>query len=83
MRGIVSEANEIVVEAGFLSDKIVHEGQELIFVLEGSLEVLLEGRDPVVLHAGDTLSYPSMTPHQWTAGMTAARFVIVTSPPSF
>lgn len=77
------EANEIVVEAGFLSDKIVHEGQELIFVLEGSLEVFLEGRDPVVLHRGDTLSYASMTPHQWASGDAGARFVIVTSPPSF
>lgn len=77
------EANEIVVEAGFLSDKIVHEGQELIFLLEGSLAVLLDARDPVVLHRGDTLSYPSMTPHQWTSGDAGARFVIVTSPPSF
>ena len=77
------EANEIVVEAGFLSDKIVHEGQELIRVLEGSLEMRLEGRDPVSLHRGDTISYPSATPHQWTSGDAGARFLIVTSPPSF
>lgn len=77
------EANEIVVEAGFLSEKIVHEGQELIRMLEGSLEVRLEGRDPVVLHPDDTLLYPSMTPHQWISGDAGARFLIITSPPSF
>lgn len=77
------EANEIVVEAGFLSEKIVHEGQELIRLLEGSLELRLEGRDPVVLHPGDTVLYPSMTPHQWIAGDPGARFLIITSPPSF
>ena len=77
------EANEIVVEAGFLSEKIVHEGQELIRLLEGSLELRLEGRDPVVLNPGDTVMYPSMTPHQWIAGDPGARFLIITSPPSF
>jgi len=77
------EANEIVVEAGFLSEKIVHEGQELIRLLDGSLELRLEGRDPVVLHPGDTVMYPSMTPHQWIAGDPGARFLIITSPPSF
>ena len=77
------EANEIVVAAGFLSDEIVHEGQELIRVLEGSLEMRLKGRDPIVLRRGDTILYPSTTPHQWTSGDAGARFLIVTSPPSF
>ena len=77
------EANETVAEAGIVSDKIVHEGQELIRVLGGSLEVRLEGRDPVELHPGDTILYPSMTPHQWISGDDGARFLMVTSPPSF
>ena len=77
------EANETVAEAGIVSDKIVHEGQELIRVLGGSLEVRLEGRDPVELHPGDTILYPSMTPHQWVSGDDGARFLMVTSPPSF
>ncbi len=77
------EANETVTKAGIVSDEIVHEGQELIRVLEGSLEVRLVGRDPVELHPGDTILYPSMTPHQWISGDAGARFLIVTSPPSF
>ena len=77
------EANETVAEAGIVSDVIVHEGQELVRVLEGSLEIRLEGREPVELHPGDTILYPSMTPHQWISGDAGARFLIVTSPPSF
>lgn len=77
------EANETVAEANIVSEVIVHEGQEVIRVLEGSLEVRLEGRDPAVLLDGDTISYPSMTPHQWISGDAGARFLIITSPPSF
>ena len=77
------EANETVAQAGIASDVIVHEGQELVRLLEGSLEIRLEGREPVELHPGDTILYPSMTPHQWISGDAGARFLIVTSPPSF
>ena len=77
------EANETVAEAGVVSDVIVHEGQELIRLLEGSLRVLLEDREPIELQPGDTILYPSMTPHQWISGDAGARFLIVTSPPSF
>ena len=77
------EANEIVAEAAAVSEEIVHEGQELICVLEGLLEVRLADREPVELGRGDTILYPSMTPHQWISGDAGARFLIVTSPPSF
>ena len=77
------EANEIVVEKDTVSEEIVHEGQELIRVLDGALEVRLRGRDPVELHAGDTILYPSMTPHHWASGDAGARFLIISSPPSF
>ena len=77
------EANETVAEAGIVSEKIVHEGQELIRVLEGLLEVRLEDKQPIQLRPGDTILYPSMTPHQWISGDAGARFLIVTSPPSF
>ena len=77
------EANEIVVESGAVSDEIVHEGQELICVLDGSLEVRLADTEPVELGPGDTILYPSTTPHHWISGGAGARFLIVTSPPSF
>ncbi len=77
------EVNETVAEAGLVSEPTEHEGQEVIMVLEGSVEVRLQGRDPVELHAGDTILYPATTRHQWLTGQVGARFVMVTSPPSF
>ena len=77
------EANETVAEPNIVSDVIVHEGEEVVHVLEGSLEIRLEGRDPIPLSPGDTVLYPSTTPHQWASGDTGARFLIITSPPSF
>ena len=40
-----------------------HPGEEIIYVLEGTLEYELEGRPPVTLHAGDVLFVPSRTYH--------------------
>ena len=77
------EANEQVAEAGITSDTTAHEGEELIRVLEGSIVLRLQGRDPVELHPGDTILYPATTPHQWISGQAGARFLIVSSPPSF
>lgn len=77
------EANETAAEPNIVSDMISHEGQEVIHLLEGSLAVRLEGGDPVALQPGDTMSYPATTPHHWMSGDAGARFLIVTSPPSF
>ena len=77
------EANETVAEPNIVSDVIVHEGQEVVHVLEGSMQIRLEGRDPILLDRGDTVLYPSMTPHQWVSGDDGTRFLIITSPPSF
>jgi quercetin dioxygenase-like cupin family protein len=40
-----------------------HPGEEVAFVLEGTLEYQLEGRKPVTLKAGQSLFIPSGTPH--------------------
>ena len=77
------EANETVAEANIVSDVIVHEGQELVRLLDGSLKIRLGDKQPIELRPGDTVMYPSMTPHQWISGDAGARFLIVTSPPSF
>ena len=77
------EANETIAEPGAAQDFVSHEGQEVVFVLEGTMTVDLMGREPTHLSTGDTMSYPSETPHRWSAGDSGARFVIITSPPSF
>lgn len=77
------EANEITAKAGFVSDVLSHEGEELLRILEGSITVRLDGTDPIGLSAGDTLSYPATIPHEWTSGTEGARFIILSTPPFF
>ncbi len=78
------EANETTAAPGVaMSHAIVHEGQEMIRLLEGELTVHLEGTEDTVLQAGDTISYPASTPHRWSSGQQGAKFLIVSSPPSF
>jgi quercetin dioxygenase-like cupin family protein len=43
-----------------------HPGEEIIYVLEGSLEYQLEGQQPVVLKAGDVLFVPDGVAHKAT-----------------
>jgi len=40
-----------------------HPGEEIVYVLEGSLEYQLEGQPPVTLEAGEVLFIPYGTPH--------------------
>jgi quercetin dioxygenase-like cupin family protein len=40
-----------------------HPGEEIIYVLEGTLEYLLDGRDPITVSAGEGLMVPPETVH--------------------
>ena len=40
-----------------------HPGEEIIYVLEGSLEYQVEGKPPMTLNAGDVLFIPAGTIH--------------------
>jgi quercetin dioxygenase-like cupin family protein len=40
-----------------------HPGEEIVYVLEGSLEYQLEGQSPVTLQAGEVLFIPARTVH--------------------
>ena len=59
------EALQVIVELapGVLSPKHTHPGEEIIYVLEGSLEYEVEGRSPLTLKAGDVLFIPAGTIH--------------------
>lgn len=50
-------------EPGAVSIKHAHPGEEVAYVLEGSLEYQLEGRAPVTLHAGEALFIPTGVAH--------------------
>lgn len=79
------ETNLITAKPGAESGcELEHAGQEMIYVLEGEIEVSLRDHDSVELGAGDAYTYPSTTPHGWrNVGTKGARFLFVSSPPSF
>jgi quercetin dioxygenase-like cupin family protein len=75
---------EIVAEPGADSGGIAHgEGEELLVVLEGEVEVTL-GEDRYLVGPGDSLHYPATLWHRWRVpGTTTARFLVVTTPATF
>jgi quercetin dioxygenase-like cupin family protein len=48
---------------GAVAPNHTHPGEEIIYVLEGSLEYQVEGKQPVTLHAGEVLFIPAGTIH--------------------
>ena len=48
---------------GVVAPRHSHPGEEIIYVLEGSLEYQVEGKPPVTLKAGDVLFVPAGTIH--------------------
>jgi quercetin dioxygenase-like cupin family protein len=60
-REVIQNRVEIGPEAPLVKHK--HPGEEIIYVLEGSLEYQLEGQAPETYHAGDALIVPAGTVH--------------------
>ena len=50
-------------DAGFVSPKHTHPGEEIIYVLEGTLEYRIEGNPPATYKAGDVLLVPAGAIH--------------------
>ena len=50
-------------DPGVAFPKHWHPGEEIVYVLEGSLEYEVEGKPPVTLKAGDVLFIPAGTIH--------------------
>jgi quercetin dioxygenase-like cupin family protein len=50
-------------EPGVAFGRHWHPGEEIVYVLEGSLEYQVEGRRPITLNAGDVLFIPARTIH--------------------
>lgn len=48
---------------GYLSPRHTHPGEEIVYVLEGTLEYQIEGRPPVTVRPGDVLFIPAGTVH--------------------
>jgi quercetin dioxygenase-like cupin family protein len=53
----------VEIGPGVLAPNHKHPGEEIVYVLEGSLEYRVEGKPPVTLTAGDVLFIPAETIH--------------------
>lgn len=64
----VHEAVQVRVDfpPGAVAPKHKHPGEEIVYVLKGSLEYRLEGRPPVKLDAGDVIFIPTGVVHAVT-----------------
>jgi quercetin dioxygenase-like cupin family protein len=51
------------IEPGMAFPKHTHPGEEIIYVLKGSLQYEVEGKPPATLKAGDVLFIPAGTVH--------------------
>ena len=62
------EVFQVLVEfaPGVVAPKHSHPGEEVAYVIKGSLVYALDGRPPVTLNAGDALFIPAGTPHAVT-----------------
>jgi quercetin dioxygenase-like cupin family protein len=59
------EAIQMIVgfDEGVAAARHTHPGEEIIYVLEGTLEYTVEGQPPKTLKAGDVLFIPAQTVH--------------------
>jgi DNA-binding transcriptional MerR regulator len=75
----------ITVDPGSGSeDSYAHEGEEVLYVIEGEIEVTLDEIDTYRLQPGDAMTFPSTRPHRWTnPGDLTAVIVWINTPPTF
>jgi quercetin dioxygenase-like cupin family protein len=50
-------------DPGYVAPRHTHPGEEIIYVIEGTLEYYVEGRPPTTYKAGDVLIVPYGTVH--------------------
>jgi quercetin dioxygenase-like cupin family protein len=71
----------VEIDPGVTSQKHTHPGDEIVYVLEGSLEYAVDGSPPVTLRAGDVLFIPAGAAHTAknvgsTNGVELATYVV-------
>lgn len=82
--GYLLQGNVHIIEPGGGSDVgLQHEGEELGYVIEGVLELIVDGTT-YLANAGDSFFFHSNLPHSYrNPGETVARVVWVNTPPTF
>lgn len=55
----------LTVPPGYCSETVAHEGEEILFVLEGTITQCLDGEE-MALSIGDSLHFRGNRPHSWS-----------------
>jgi transcriptional regulator with XRE-family HTH domain len=55
----------MTVPPGYRSETVAHEGEEILFVLDGAITQMLDGEE-MVMNAGDSLHFRGNRPHSWS-----------------
>ena len=53
----------VIPPGGTSSGKHTHPGDEIAYVLEGSIRVEIDGQPPAILNAGQAMMFPAGRPH--------------------
>jgi DNA-binding transcriptional MerR regulator/quercetin dioxygenase-like cupin family protein len=65
-------------------EPMTHAGEDFLTIIEGILDVALEGLQTVRLEAGDSMTFASPIPHSYhNRGEVVARAVWINTPPTF
>jgi quercetin dioxygenase-like cupin family protein len=79
---------EVTVAPGVLAPRHWHPGEEIVYMLEGSLEYVIDGQPPVTLKPGEVLFIPAGAVHSarnvgTVPGTELATYVLEKGKPSF
>jgi len=55
----------MTVPPGYRSETVAHEGEEILYVLDGAITQRLDGED-MLMYAGDSLHFRGNRPHSWS-----------------
>ncbi|WP_197481939.1 MerR family transcriptional regulator [Rhodococcus sp. D-6] len=81
----VLQSQMVTIEPGYGSgEPMTHAGEEFLTVVEGEVEIVLDGIETILLATGDSMTFASTRPHTYAnRGMVTARVVWVNTPPTF
>lgn len=83
-RESVLESLMVTLQPGAGTDAALqHYGEEFVYVIKGSIELVLDGHLTFLLNAGDAMTFDSMREHSYfNPGHTVAQSVWVNTPPN-
>jgi len=77
------EGSILLIAPGSAPELISHQGEEVGYVIEGTLEITV-GATKYVAHAGDSVHFRSEIPHGYrNPGPKPARVIVINTPPTF